>query len=421
MERPEERGKNEMRRKGVMTVALMALLAVAAFLIVKGSSAQSSKTLKIGSVLPLNFGMGVDTKNMLEMLLSKFNEEGGLTVNSQRVAFELIVYDDKWTAEAGRAAVERLVYQDKVKFIISQIASPTIVAGLSITESEKVLSFCSGTTLKIVDPKNRFTFGTSTTRTSLPPLWLMVKKIYPNAKTVVFICPNDEGGRTRATEEKQVAESFGLKVLDTLYYPRTAVDFSSIAVKAKSLNPDLVDYPGADTGTQFGLQIKAVHAAGFRGGQISAINPKMAEVTAVAGNDALEGLVCKMPDTELPNPPPLAKAVKEDYVKKYGKWSDASIPWIPAWYAFLAAVKKANSLDTEAIADVVATQGLQWQRPDGAATMVRRPDLGNSRYCDSCAEAAYGQVKNGKLEPTGRISLTDVIGACEKVFGGNWK
>ena len=305
-----------MRRKGVMTVALMALLAAAVFLIVKDSSAQSSKTLKMGSVLPLNFGMGVDTKNMLEMLLSKLNEEGGLTVNGQKYACELIIYDDKWTAEAGRAAVERLVYQDKVKFIISQIASPTIVAGLSITESEKVLSFCSGTTLKIVDPKNRFTFGTSTTRTSLPPLWLMVKKIYPNAKTVVFISPNDEGGRTRATEEKQVAESFGLKVLDTLYYPRTAVDFSSIAVKAKSLNPDLVDYPGADTGTQFGLQIKAVHAAGFRGGQISAINPKMAEVTAVAGNDALEGLVCKMPDTELPNPPPLAKAVKEDYVKK---------------------------------------------------------------------------------------------------------
>jgi ABC-type branched-subunit amino acid transport system substrate-binding protein len=249
----------------------------------------------------------------------------------------------------------------------------------------------------------------------------MVKKIYPNARTVVFISPNDEGGRTRAAEEKQVAESFGVKVLDTLFYPRTAVDFSSIAVKAKSLNPDLVDYPGADTGTQFGLQIKAVYAAGFRGGQISAINPKMAEVTSVAGNDALEGLVCKMPDTELPNPPPLARAVKEDYIKKYGKWSDASIPWIPAWFALLAAIKNADSLEPEAIADLIAAKGLQWQRPDGAATMVRRPDLGNNRYCDSCAEAAYAQVKTGKLDPIGRVPLNEVIGACEKVFGGSWK
>lgn len=91
--------------------------------------------------------------------------------------------------------------------------------------------------------------------------------MWPNAKTVVFLAPNDEGGRARATEEKQVAESFGVKVLDTLFYPRSAVDFTSLAVKAKSYNPDVVDYPGADTGTQFGLQVKAVYATGFKGGR----------------------------------------------------------------------------------------------------------------------------------------------------------
>jgi hypothetical protein len=53
--------------------------------------------------------------------------------------------------------------------------------------------------------------------------------------------------------------------------------------------------------------------------------------------------------------------------------------------------------------------------------MVRRPDLGNNRYCDSCAEAAYAQVKTGKLDPIGRVPLNEVIGACEKVFGGSWK
>jgi len=379
------------------------------------------KMVKVGSILPLNFGMGVDTKNMLEMLVAKFNEEGGVAVKGQKYGIELIVYDDKWKAEEGRAATERLVYQDKVKFIISTIASPTIVAGLSITEPEKVLNLCSGTTLKIVDPNNRFTFGTSTTRTSLPPLWLMVKKVYPNAKTAVFFAPNDEGGRTRAAEEKQIAEAFGVKVLDTLFYPRDAVDFSSLAVKAKSLNPDLMDYPGADTGTQFGLQFKAIYAAGFRGGHISAINPKMAEVTAVAGNEALEGLVAKLPDTELPDPPPLAKAVKEAYIKKYGKWSDASIAWIPAWFALIAAMKKADSLDTETIADLIATKGLQWQRPDGATMLVRRPDLKNNRYCDSCAEAGYSQFKNGKVVPVGRVALNDVVSACEKVFGGSWR
>jgi hypothetical protein len=39
-----------------------------------------------------------------------------------RYNIQLFVYDDKWTAEAGRVAVERLVYQDKVQFMISTIS-----------------------------------------------------------------------------------------------------------------------------------------------------------------------------------------------------------------------------------------------------------------------------------------------------------
>jgi len=384
--------------------------------------AQPAKVLKVGTVLPLNFGMGVDTKNALEMLAGDLNAAGGVAIKGQRYTIDLIVYDDKWTAEGGRAAMERLVYQDQVDYLVSIISSPTIVSGLNLVEQAKILNLCAGTTPKLLDPKLRYTFGLSTTRTSTPALWTAVSKTWPNAKTVVFLAPNDEGGRARATEEKQVAESFGVKVLDALFYPRSAVDFTSLAVKAKSYNPDLVDYPGADTGTQFGLQVKAVYAAGFKGGQISAINPKMDEVTAVTSNESLEGLLCKMPDTELPNPPSIAKAFKEAIIKKYGKWSDSSLPWIPAWYALMAVLKKADSVDSTTIAEMLSATGLEFQRVDGKAMMVKRPDLKNTRYCDTIAEAQYGQAKNGKIMPVTRLNLQEVLAANERAYGGgSWK
>ncbi len=56
-------------------------------------------TLKVKATIPEGFTL----KDIEEMLASKFNEEGGVTVKGQRYGFELIVYDDKWTAEAGRA------------------------------------------------------------------------------------------------------------------------------------------------------------------------------------------------------------------------------------------------------------------------------------------------------------------------------
>lgn len=407
------------------TAGFLLILLFSLFLSLSGVSlaqtAKEGKVLKIGTTLPLNVGMGVETKKMLEVIVSKFNEEGGVKVKGERIAIDLIVYDDKYSAEAGRAAMERLINQDRVKFIICQISSPSIVAGLGVSEPEKVLVLAGGASPKIVSPRNRFTFGISTTRTSIPALWMMTKKIYPKAKTAVFISPDDETGKARAAEETQVAEAFGVKVLKVLFYPRETVDFSSLAARAKSFNPDLISYPGAVAGTQFGLQLKAMYAAGFRGGQVSGITPSMEEITAVAGNEALEGLLCKIQETDIPNPPALARKVKQDYLKKYGKWSEAGLTWIPAWYALIEAIKKTDSLDPEVIANHLALKGLEWEMPNGKAMLVKRPDLKNDRYVDTCSDMAYGQIKSGKLVFLGRLNLEETITGCEKVFGGKWR
>ena len=65
--------------------SLVILLVALTILVVAGSTqAQSVKILKVGSVLPLNFGMGVDTKNALEMLAADFNAAGGIVIKGQR-------------------------------------------------------------------------------------------------------------------------------------------------------------------------------------------------------------------------------------------------------------------------------------------------------------------------------------------------
>jgi ABC-type branched-subunit amino acid transport system substrate-binding protein len=408
--------------KGKAWLVVFLFIAASVFVLTGSAHAQGVKTLKIGTVLPLNFGLGVDTKKALEMQIGQFNDAGGITIKGQNYKIQLIVYDDKWTAEAGRAALERLVYQDKVQYLICIVASPTMASGLNMVEENKILNLFSGTSLRAMNPKLRYTFGTSTTRTSLMPLWSVVKKVFPNAKTTVFISPNDEGGKARAAEEKQVAEANGVKVLDTLFHPRDAVDFTALAVKAKSLNPDIMDYPGGDSGTQFGLELKAVYAAGFRGkAHLAAIAPKLDEVMQVASVEALEGLLCNVKPTELPNPPPIPKKFKEDFTKAYGKWSEAAFPWIPAWPALLEAFKKADSVDPTTVADYIASKGLFWDRVDGPARMVRRPDLGNTKYCDSVSESQYGQVRNGKIVYVATVTRDEAVAACEKVFGPGWK
>jgi ABC-type branched-subunit amino acid transport system substrate-binding protein len=147
----------------------------------------------------------------------------------------------------------------------------------------------------------------------------------------------------------------------------------------------------------------------------------MVEVKAVASNEALEGLLAKMGDTELSNPPAVARAFKERFTKTYGKWSEASLAWIPAWFALIEAMKKTDSVDPTVIADYLKKNGLEWQRVDGKARFIRRPDQKNTQYCDSISEAQYGLVKNGEMVPVTRLTLPEVLAACEKVFGAGLK
>jgi hypothetical protein len=117
----------------------------------------------------------------------------------------------------------------------------------------------------------------------------------------------------------------------------------------------------------------------------------------------------------------MALQYKQAWTAKYGQWSVASLTWIPAFYAFIEAVKKADSVDPEAIAAYLSSNGLQWESPNGKGMLVKRPDYKNDRYCDTCASLDFGLFKNGKYEYLGTISAEEALKANQSAFGGNWQ
>jgi branched-chain amino acid transport system substrate-binding protein len=381
----------------------------------------TAKTIKIGCTLPFDNSLGIDTKKALEMIVPAFNKAGGLTVKGQKYNIDLVIYDDKYTPDGGRAAVERLVNEDKVKFIICQVGSAPILSGLQVTEPAKVMVMCGGASSQIIAPANKYVFGTATWRTNLAPLFPLLKKAFPNAKTMVNLSPDDETGKALARDNAKIATALGIQVLDNIYYPRSTQDFAPFATKIAALKPDIMDYPGAVAGTQFGLQFKALYEAGFKGAHVSPMPPNLVEVQAVTPNESMEGLISILPSTEIPNPSPLAMQYKADWTAKYGSWSTASLTWIPAFYAFVDAVQKSDSLDPEVVTAYLSTSGLSWQSPNGSAMLVKRPDFQNNRFCDTCASLDFGIFKSGKYQYLGTVSAEDALKANQDAFGGVWK
>ncbi len=414
-------------KRAVLILAVVACILASSILVACSPTNQQPavstevKTLNVGCTLPFDNSLGMDTKKALEMIVPAFNAAGGLTVQGQKYNINLIIYDDKYTADGGRAAVERLVNEDKVKFIICQVGSAPIVAGLAVTEPAKVMVLCGGASSKIIDPANKYTFGTATWRTNLAPLFPLLKTAFPNAKTMINLSPDDETGKGLASDNAKIATALGFTVLDNVFYPRSTQDFAPFATKIVAEKPDIMDYPGAVAGTQFGLQFKALYEAGFKGAHVSPMPPSMSEVLQVTPPESMEGLISILPSTEIPNPTAMAAQYKQDWTAKYGSWSTVSLTWIPAFYAFVNAVQKADSIDPEVVSAYLAKNGLQWQSPNGTAMLVKRPDFNNNNFCDTCASLDFGIFKNGAYQYLGTVSADDALKANQSAFGGVWQ
>jgi len=392
-------------------------MVVLAVILMASITAQATTTLKVGSTEPFQTAMGIEAKKCLEILVDEFNKAGGIKIKGETYKIKMTIYDDKYKPDVGRSAVERLVYQDKVKFMVGQLGSAGIIGGIPVIEENKILTWVGGVNEKIIDPKNRYTIrhaGVGGTN------WIYLRKKYPNVKTMAVFTVDDLTGHWNAKTQGEMAKSYGLKVMKPVFYPRPTKDFAPFATKIKSMNPDVIATWGAAAGTQLGLMYKALYEAGWRGVKTMSVF-KTDEVLSVSPKAALEGLMVSISDpTMVPNPTSSVMKLKKAYIEKYGKWDFTGVDWTNPWFSFIAALKKANSLDPEDIK--AAMKGLEFEGTHGMMTMMKRPDKGNNRYCDVLRVYHMFEVKDGKLVYAETTSQPDAKNFIEKVYGhkGEW-
>ena len=107
----------------ILVPALLALLFITPYNAT--ALAEEGKTLRIGVLVCLTGWFSTfDTLEWEEAQLARdmLNERGGITINGQKYAIELIAEDCKSTVDGVVAAANKLVYDHKVKFIAGPAA-----------------------------------------------------------------------------------------------------------------------------------------------------------------------------------------------------------------------------------------------------------------------------------------------------------
>jgi len=409
---------------GVLLVLFLVLVAFSQ----SPTPAQSSgqvKTINIGATEVIT-GPGAYTglavKKFLDVLVEDFNKSGGVTIQGQRYNINLIFEDDKWSADGGRAAIEKLVYKDKVSAVVCTAAAAAVMAGLDITEPNKIPFICETGDPRVLDPKYKYVFSTSMLREIYNMEWGWLAKNRPDIKKVMLLATDDIMGHNDVTTQTAAMKAFGIVPMDTLYYARTQPDLSPVGTKVKAANPDTVAGAGLLAGGPQAALLKALYQAGWRGVKTNGPGISMPDNLEIAGKEALEGWVGPIMDASgLSNPPTSYLKLKQLYEAKYGTGSwdrdrvAINIQWVTAWYFLPEALKKANSLSPDAI--ISALQGMSVDTPIGKLQLIVPPERNdNPRTVECVGEIAMGQIKDGKMNLVGIISTDDALKYIQTVY-----
>jgi branched-chain amino acid transport system substrate-binding protein len=380
-----------------MSSKILGAVLAAALMVAGLGSAQAQETLKIGGVGPLSGGgtaWGLAAQRGMEIAIEEINAAGGVKAEGKTYKLQLVMYDDQYTGAGGKAAAERLVNQDKVKFVIGPVGSPPALGVISVTNPAKVIALTNGYAPQILknDTKDPYNFRIYPTNIEFgPPLIKWLKENAPEVKKVGMLAPNDAVGQSVAGALAEDYRKQGFEVSLELF-ERGIKEFTPLILRMMAQKVDAFEFDGNSPGDA-GLMLKQIRQAGFKGKAIQIGGPGSDEIIEIAGAAAEGFLSYGVFDWDTP----AGKKLRPIYEQKYGK--GIINQFMPAFYhtVFLLvdAIKRADSTDTDKVRDALDAMNGFDAGVYGPVKWAGKDSYGVNRQLMFTYYLA--EVKNGKL------------------------
>jgi branched-chain amino acid transport system substrate-binding protein len=326
-------------------LALVISLAVIPFL----TNPLLGKDLVIGINTPLSgpaAPTGLGLLRAMELAVEDINATGGIKAGKETYTLKLITYDNKYDAKEAVASVNKLIYNDKVKYIITTGGTCVIAVNPLITENKV---FHIGYTYggkKATNPNTPYTF-----RSIMEPIQghsallpYIVEKF--KVKTIALTSTDDETGLIQAEDGEIVAKRLGLAITDKAFAPRGTADFTPMLTKLIAKKPGAIDF-GAWAGSDGPLACKQAKELGYTGVMIFSYSQSIPTFEKVAAG-FMDGVLFY--GIYATDPSPIATKAAKRYEEKYKQKFDP-IVWrnVDVGYVLKKAIETAGSVDPTAV------------------------------------------------------------------------
>ena len=341
------------------------------------------------------------------MRTDEINKAGGLKVGGDVYKIKLVAYDHKAQAAEAATATNKLVFQDKVKYIIGNAVGATCNAAQTITEPNKVMFgfVCWGTAN--LAPEKPYSFRSMLSQWELAePFYRWVKENHPKVKRVAVISPNDTSGKDTNTAVVKALKGLAFEVTADEYYERGTKDFYPVLTKLLAQKPDMIDVAAAPAG-EAGLILKQAMELGFKGakGWTAGTNPFT--IIGVAGREAAEGVWSPANiNVKSEHVNSAVRKFGEAYEKRYGEVPGViAVANFAAFDVFAQAMQRAGSVETDRVLEVLTKE--RFETVWGPLVIGGKETYGIDRQF--LYPLVISEVREGKI-----VDLTQVLPAALK-------
>lgn len=290
----------------IFAAALLSSVGVASL------SAASAQSLKIGVLATLSgagTAWGMSMKGAAELAAEDVNSKGGLEVGGKKYKIEVVTYDDNYKASDALTALNRLVFDDGIKFIVGPLGSAPALAILPVSTENKVITMTMAFTPKALSAEYKYSFRPVIPSDvfSDPQVKWLVEKL--GLKRIGGLFPNDESGQQVAAANEAGYVAVGAKFVAKEFFERERVDFIPLLTRVLAQNIDAFELDGNSPQTA-GLLVKQLRELGFKGPIIRTGGDATADLIKIAGVQATENVYVHQPiDTD-------SAAIKQ-YTKRF--------------------------------------------------------------------------------------------------------
>jgi branched-chain amino acid transport system substrate-binding protein len=316
--------------------------------------AVAADVIKFGISTPLSgpaAPWGIPHKNATELVFEEINAQGGVDVAGKKYKLETVTYDHKYVIAEGVATVNRLIAKDGIKYI-SILGGAVAKANEEVVNESGVLNFTLAYADGLVSQKNRFTFQAFPAPPETTTFWKWIKEKHPQIKRLASIAPNDDTGWWSVKVEQSYVQKLGYEIVGKEFFERGLNDFNPILLRMLNAKPDIISLMATPTGSG-GLIVKQARELGFKGRFVALHQIDTGVMSGIAGKQNIEGMwVHGYVQSPLPD---RLKSWQERYTKRFGEWNATSVDFVNVALAFVAGLKKAQSLEPKKIAEALQT------------------------------------------------------------------